>query len=102
MFPVITIVLLLFLPDRFGIPYEVLNAMLTASNSPRWYVEQGRLDDARDILARLNGPTLGEAILQEIQEAASLEAKDASNSYFDVFKVRLLSLQDMRWLTKFV
>ncbi|KZT35183.1 general substrate transporter [Sistotremastrum suecicum HHB10207 ss-3] len=69
LFPIITIVLLLFLPD-----------------SPRWYVEQGRIDDARDVLIRLNGVKMGEAILQEIQEAASLEAKVASNSYFDVFK----------------
>ncbi|KZS90655.1 general substrate transporter [Sistotremastrum niveocremeum HHB9708] len=69
LFPIITILLLLFLPD-----------------SPRWYVEQGRIDDARDVLIRLNGVKMGEAILQEIQEAASLEAKVASNSYFDVFK----------------
>ncbi|KZO91659.1 general substrate transporter [Calocera viscosa TUFC12733] len=68
-FPIVTIVLLCFLPD-----------------SPRWYVEQGRIDDARDLLVRLNGPIEGENVLQDIQDALALEAQTTVKSWFDCFK----------------
>ncbi|KZT59577.1 general substrate transporter [Calocera cornea HHB12733] len=68
-FPMISIVMLCFLPD-----------------SPRWYVEQGRVDEARDLLVRLNGAKEGESVLQDIQEALLLEGGAQDNkSWLDCF-----------------
>ncbi|GAA6021792.1 hypothetical protein JCM10207_002061 [Rhodosporidiobolus poonsookiae] len=68
-FPLIVLVVVAFLPD-----------------SPRWLANQGRWEEAREVLVRYNGEQDAEFIFKEIETAIAMEADVKVHRWSDAFR----------------
>ncbi|BGP11834.1 hypothetical protein JCM10049v2_007754 [Rhodotorula toruloides] len=63
-----------------------LITMLFAPESPRWLMEAGRVEEGRQVLARLHGQAFADAATIEIQEAIAIEhAAQRGKGYAECF-----------------
>jgi sugar porter (SP) family MFS transporter len=66
--------------------------MLTVPHTPRWLMEQGREDEAREVLKKLRGSDPDADIEQEIQDVKEAKEKESSTTIRDLLKPNIRPL----------